>query len=132
MLDLLICQVSLRIQGGGAAVACGGDGLAVDMIGDVACGEDSGDVGGGGAVFLENVAVLVEVELIGVEEVGVGDVSDGDEDAGDFEFGFFAGLGVFEFHGAHFLIVVREVFRDDGIPDRFYFFISEGPVGHDF
>ena len=37
-------EVALRIQGGGAARAGGGDGLAVDVVHQVTAGEDAGQV----------------------------------------------------------------------------------------
>ena len=42
-------RYSLGIERGHAAHAGGGDGLAVDVVGDVAGGEDAGNVGGGAA-----------------------------------------------------------------------------------
>ena len=42
-------QKSLGVDGRHAARAGGGDGLAVDVIGDVAAGEDARDLGGGRA-----------------------------------------------------------------------------------
>ena len=56
-------QEPLRVDGGHAAAAGGGDRLAVAVVGHVARGEDAGHARGGGAVAGEQVAVLVHLEL---------------------------------------------------------------------
>lgn len=41
----LVGEVAFGFECGGAALAGGGDGLAVDVVGDVTCGEEAWDVG---------------------------------------------------------------------------------------
>ena len=129
---LVFRQIALGVQSGRAARSCRGYRLSIDVVGDVAGGEETGDVGGGAAIGVVEVAVFVEFDKAALEKLGVGDVADGDEDAGDFEFLFFAGDGVLEADGAHFAFVVGAVFGDLGVPDRFDFFVSERAVRHDF
>jgi len=122
-------EVFLGVEGGGAALAGGGDGLAVDVVGDVAGGEYAGDVCKGAAVA-DEVAAIVHLELA-AEGGGVRGVADGDEDALDLELAVLAGLDVFQLHGADFAVVVGEVFGDDGVPDGLDLRVRHGAVGHD-
>src|SRR5690606_22540108 len=55
-------EPALGVDGGHAAGAGGGDGLAVDVVLRVAAGEDAGDVGVGRARARLDVAGLVHVE----------------------------------------------------------------------
>src|SRR5206468_2807902 len=74
-------EPALGVQGGHAAGAGGGDGLAVVVVGDVAGGEDAFDAGpGAGRLRPDDVALVVDLELA-AEEGGVGGVADGQEDA---------------------------------------------------
>jgi len=61
--------------------------LAVDIVCDIAGGEDAGGAGGGGVAFGAilnfNIAVF-HVELAS-EKISVGFVANGDEDAGDID-----------------------------------------------
>src|SRR3982750_3810105 len=59
-----------------------GDGLAVDVVDDVATGEDAVDVGAGARVLDLDVALVVELELTG-EQLAARVVPDGDEQAAD-------------------------------------------------
>ena len=78
-------EVFFYFEGGHAAGACGGDGLAVAAVLDVSAGEDAGDdlavEGGEDVVLGEDVAVGVEVEHA-LEGDGVGDVADAEEHEG--------------------------------------------------
>ena len=56
-------EVALGVEGGGAAGAGGGDGLAVVVVDQVAAGENPVQVGVGGGVVDQDVAVVVEVDL---------------------------------------------------------------------
>src|SRR4051794_11535960 len=59
-----------------------GDGLAVDVVDDVAAGEDAVDVGPGGRVLDLDVTLVVELELPG-EQLAARVVPDGHEQAAD-------------------------------------------------
>ena len=72
----------------------GGNGLAVDVVLDVAAGKNAFDVGER-AVVGHEVTVFVGGELTS-EEVGVWPMADGHEDAGDGKRTFFTGNGVGE------------------------------------
>ena len=122
-------EVALGVESGGAALAGGGDGLAVGAVGDVAGGEDAGDVGVG-AVFLEEIALVIHVELA-AEGGGIGGVADGDEDALEFESRGAAGDEIGKVHGADLVLIVGEVAGDGGVPDGLDLGIAEGAVGHD-
>src|SRR5690606_40963190 len=84
---VLVVQVLLRIEGGHAAGAGGGDGVAVDMVGHIPGREHAGNGGGGGialgATFYRDVAVL-HGQLPG-EDIGAGFVADGDEHTGEVD-----------------------------------------------
>ena len=75
-------EVAFRFEGGGAALAGGGDGLAVVVVGNIARGEEARGLGGGAAGGLDDVTVFVLVDEV-AEEGAVGDMADGDEHAGD-------------------------------------------------
>ena len=68
-------QETLGFDGGFAAGAGSGDGLAVDAVFDVSGVEDAFDAGAGAALS-NDVAVGIEVDLP-LENLGVGDVADG-------------------------------------------------------
>ena len=76
LLDRL--QPLLTIDRRHASRAGGGDRLAIELILDVACDEDSGNAGAG-AVFRLDVPDLVDLKLA-LEDVGVRPVSDCDEE----------------------------------------------------
>ena len=82
-------EVLLDFEGGHAAGARGGDGLAVAAVLDVAAGEDAGNPGEDVVVGFD-VAVLIEIELAG-EHAGIGDVADAEKHAADAEVGLDAG-----------------------------------------
>src|SRR6185437_5047549 len=78
-------QKLLRIQCGHAAEARGSDGLAIDLVGDVAGCEYAAHGCGGGAAFqsgADHDVAVAHVELA-LEDAGVGRVADGHEQAGD-------------------------------------------------
>ncbi len=126
----LVAEVAFRIEGGSAALSGGRDGLAVSAVGDIASGEDAGQVGFR-AFTLEKVAVGVHVEFAD-KGFGVGGVSDRDEHAFEVELRGFSGDEVFDFDCGHFAFGVGDVFFNGGVPNRFNFGICEGAIGHDF
>src|SRR4051812_28753207 len=73
-------QPALGVDRGGRAGTGGGDRLAVDVVDDVATGEDSVDVGTGGGVLHLDVALVVELELTD-EQLAARIVPDRDEHA---------------------------------------------------
>ena len=79
--DALGFEPALGVDGGLAAVGCGGDGLAVSMVVDVAGDEDALDLRVG-LVVDDEVALLVDVEPV-AEGLGVRPIADGDEQAID-------------------------------------------------
>ncbi len=96
--------------------------MAVDVVHDVAGGEDAGDAGFGGFAFLAAFDVdvaVVHVKLAG-EDVGVGAVADGDEDALDSDFLGFWSVDLFEAQ-ASYTASVTEDFIEGVIPGDFYF-----------
>ena len=56
-------EVALGVQGGGAAGAGRGDGLAVGVVDDVAAGEHAGQVGAGRRAVDQDVALVVAADL---------------------------------------------------------------------
>ena len=104
-------EVAFRFEGGGAALAGGGDGLAVVVIGDIARGEEPRGLGGSSAWGLDDVTVFVFIDQI-TEKRAVGDMADGHEHAGDGEFRFFTIDEILQSHRAHFAFFVGEVFAD--------------------
>ena len=104
-------EVAFRFEGGGAALAGGGNGLAVVVVGDIARGEQARGLGGGAAGGLDDVTVFVLVDQV-AEKRAVGDMADGDKHAGDGEFRFFSANEVLQSHRAHFAFFVGEVFAD--------------------
>src|SRR6476469_705659 len=81
-------EPALGVDGRGRAGAGRGDGLAVDVVDDVAAGEDAVDVGAGARVLDLDVARVVELELAG-EQLAARVVPDRHEQAADRQ-----GLGV--------------------------------------
>ncbi len=122
-------EIAFCVDCGGASHACGGDGLAVDMIGAIAGSEHPGDIHGGADGGSE-ITGIVHVEDA-LEQLGIGDVADGDEQAGAGEQGFGVGLEVAEADTGDLAGGDIEDFGDDGIPDGFDLGIGEGTFGHD-
>ncbi len=81
----MLFEVLFDLEGGHAAGAGGGDGLAVAAVLNVSAGEDAGDdlavEGGEDVVAGLDVALGVEVEHA-LEGHRVGDVADGEEHEG--------------------------------------------------
>src|SRR5699024_9868717 len=71
-------QVPFGIQCRRAAGTCGGDRLAIVVVDDVTGREHPLDIGTGARVLHLDVALGVELDLIG-DEFGAGQVADGDE-----------------------------------------------------
>src|SRR6185369_8991450 len=97
-----VVDVVFGVERGHAAGAGGGDRLAVDVILDVAAGEDARDVGLR-AVVRDDVTVAIELELT-LEQRRVRRVPDGDEYAGHWNLGPLAGLAVADDHRGHFAL----------------------------
>ena len=74
-------EVAFGFESGGAAGAAAVTGLAIGVVGDIAGGKDALDVGGGAAVALEDVAVVIEIDDA-IEKLGVGDVANGHKNTG--------------------------------------------------
>ena len=83
-------QVALGVEGGRAAAAGGGDGLAVGVVDQVAAGEDARQVGQRRAALHQDVALVVEVDLA-LDQLAARVVADGDEQAGDGDVALLAG-----------------------------------------
>jgi hypothetical protein len=92
-------EVFFDLEGGHAAGAGGGDGLAVAAVLNVSAGEDAREEfavkGGEDVVASEDVALGVEVDHA-TEGFGVGNVADGEEHEGDRKDIGFAGDLVFD------------------------------------
>src|SRR5262245_43652139 len=85
-------EVTLGIEGRHAPRSCGSDGLAVDVILNVAGGEHPGHARPRPLIRLD-VAGLVQLDLSG-EQRGVRCVADGNEDAIERQFAEVAGLQI--------------------------------------
>ena len=81
------------IQRGHAAHSGAGDGLAVDVVGQVAGREDAGDGGAGGAGLDLHIAAVVQLQLV-LHQFGRGGMADGDEEARAGDVGDRAGQDV--------------------------------------
>ena len=102
-------EVAFRFEGGGAALAGGGDGLAVVVVGDIARSEEARGLGGSSAWGLDDVTVFVLVDEV-AEDGTVGNMADSDKHAGDGEFRFFSADEILQSHRTHFAFFVGEVF----------------------
>src|SRR5690606_1762455 len=113
-------QVLLGVQGSHAAETGRGDGLAVDVVGDVAGREHARHTGlrghARGAGLDAHVAVL-HVQLAG-EDVRVGLVAYGDEHGAEFDIADFAALRVAHPHALHFVAVTQH-FVQHVVPEDF-------------
>ena len=121
-------------EGGHAACAGGGDGLAVAAVLNVSAGEDAGDgravVRGKDVGMGEDVAVGVEVELA-AKHFGVGDVADAEEEEGDGELRALAGLDVAQAEAAHLLLFDAEHLFDDRAGEELNAGVGDGALHHD-
>ncbi len=127
-------EVFFHFEGGHAAGAGGGDGLAVAAVLDVSAGEDAGDdlavVGGEDVVLGEDVAVVVEVEEA-FEGEGVGDVADAEEHEADGEDGLLAAGTVAEAQAFDVLFFDAEDLFDGGVGEELDLGVGDGAVEHD-
>jgi hypothetical protein len=127
-------EVFFYFEGGHAAGAGGGDGLAVAAVLDVSAGEDAGDglavEGGEDVVVGEDVAVRVEVEHA-LEGQGVGDVADAEEHGRDGEDVLFGGGAIFEAQALDVLVFDAEDLFDGGVGDELDAGVGHGAVKHD-
>src|SRR5436309_11440844 len=87
----------------------------LDVILNVACGEDAGDVRARRSRIRSEITGLVVVEPV-EEERGGRVVADGDEHRVRVEFGDLAGLRRAQPQAAH--LVVSQHFLDDGVRDE--------------
>src|SRR5271170_3626522 len=122
-------QELFRIEGGHAAGARGGDGLAVAMILHIARNEYP-RYSGQGAMFGNEVAIAVHLQLA-FEHGRVGIVADGHEYAVNCDFASFFRLQVAK-TSAFDVPFRRKNFFDDERSDEFDFRIGPGAVNHDF
>ena len=85
---LQVVEVLFSIECSHTARSCRSDGLAVDVVGDVSSGENSGYTGAGSftieAAFDDDVTVF-HLQLV-LKNVGIRLVTDGDKNAGDVDF----------------------------------------------
>src|ERR1700677_2430129 len=127
-------EVLFYFEGGHAAGAGGGDGLAVAAVLDVSAGEDAGDdsaVDGGEDVVLgEDVAVVVEGEHA-LEGGGVGDVADAEEHGGDGEDVLVAGGFVAQAEALDVFFFYAEDLFDGGVGDELDAGVGHGALEHD-
>ena len=123
----LAFQPTLGVDGGHAAGAGRGDGLAIHMILNITTGEHALDIGMRSGVG-EQVPVVFEIELTD-EEVGVRSVPDGHKNPGHGKFALFAGVRVHQGHARDGLFAVDR--RHTGIPGEADLLVGEGTVLHD-
>src|SRR6476660_8012790 len=122
-------DVPLRVQGGRAAGAGSGDGLAVRVVHHVTRREHAGQVGhrGGGGDL--DVAALVQFHLA-VEQLTTRVVADGDEHTGHVQDLFRAGLDVAQAHPGDLSAAVDEL-GDDGVPIDADLVVGQRALCHD-
>jgi hypothetical protein len=127
-------EVFFYFEGGHAAGAGGGDGLAVAAVLDVSAGEDAGDdlavESREDVVLGEDVAVGVEVHHA-LEGDGVGDVADAEEHRGDGEDVLDAGDGIFEAQALDVFFFDAEHLFDGGAGEELDVGVGHGALKHD-
>lgn len=127
-------EVLFDLEGGHAAGAGGGDGLAIAAVLNVSAGKDAGEEfaveGGEDVVAGEDVALRVEV-YHAAEGFGVGDVADGEKHEGDGQNVLFAGDLVFDAEALDVLVLDAEHLFDDGVGEELDLGVSDGAVEHD-
>ncbi len=121
-------EEALRVEGRHAAGAGGGDGLPVDVILDVAGGEDTRDVRRGGAGLRDEVPVLVVIELVDEERCGR-IVADRDEDAVGGHVPHLVGHRVAQAHALDRLLAEEVV--DDRVRDELDLRVVACALEHD-
>jgi len=127
-------EVLLYFEGGHAAGAGGGDGLAVAAVLDVSAGEDAGDdfavLRGEDIVLCENVAVGVEVDHA-LKGLGIGDVANGEEHEFDGKDALVAGDAVFDAQAGNVLVFGAEDLLDRGAGEEVDLWVSDCALEHD-
>lgn len=130
----MLFQIFFDFEGGHAAGAGGGDGLAVAAVLDVSAGEDSGDdlafESGEDVVLRQDVAVGVEVQH-SLEGGGVGNVADAEEHGGNGKDMLDAGGGVFEAQALDVFFFDTEHLFDCGAGEEVDVGVRHGAVEHD-
>ncbi len=114
------------VEGGHAACACGGDGLTVVFVCDIACGEDALDGSVRRVWGCDDIAVLIHMDLF-LEEGSGGVMTDGDEESLEVEGVLSFGLCIFEEDG--FEGVCSEYIEHACIPQDFDFGVVEDARG---
>jgi len=122
-------QESLRVHGGHATGTCGGDGLAIGLILDVASSKNTIDIRAASLVSLE-VTSFVRIELP-AEDFRVGLVTNADKKAGNWEDRCFVVLNVAKFDGFDVVLCGIEYFLDDDRGEEFDFVVGLGAIEHD-
>jgi len=133
-LPAVFFEVLFYFEGGHAAGASGGDGLAVAAVLDVSAGEDAGDdlsvEGREDVAAGEDVAVGVEVEHA-LEGFGVGGVADAEEHEADGKNVLFAGGEVFEAQALDIFFFDAEYLFHGGVGEELDVGMGHGAVEHD-
>ena len=123
-----------RVEGGHTAHARSGDGLAVDVVGDVASGIDAFDSRLGGTGLDDDVAAFFHFQLACEQGRGRG-VADGDEDTVSLDFRGLARDGVLEAHTGNVLgktVDGTDDFLDGTVPDDVDLRVLEQALLQDF
>ena len=127
-------EVFFCFEGGHAAGAGGGDGLAVATVLNISAGVDAGEdfavEGGEDVVLGEDVAVVVEVEET-LEGEGVGDVADAEEHEVDGEDGLLAVGAVAQAQALDVLVFDTEDLFDCGVGEELDLRMGDGTLEHD-
>ncbi|ESQ07370.1 sugar ABC transporter ATPase [Streptomyces sp. PVA_94-07] len=123
------CEVAFGVESGRSTGPGGGDGLAVDVVDDVAGGKDSGEVRTGGGGLHHDVALVVQVELSG-EEFGAGVVADGDEQSRGRPLTDLACQRVAQGHSAEHAVLLLDL-DDLAVEREGDLVVGEGAVPHD-
>lgn len=123
-------EIPLGIDGGHATHTGGGDGLAVDLVGAIACGENAGNMGFASVVKFQ-VAIFIHVEFA-FKNLRIGNMSDGDENSRAIENARLACFHIFQFHAGDFALFGVQNFLDHRIPNGFDFWVSQRALSHNF
>ena len=126
---LLRREPALGVQCRHGTHARGRDGLAVDVVDDVARGEDAGDVGRR-PVVRQQVAGLVVLELV-EEELGVGVVPDRDEESLRGDLARVVALQIADTYAGDLSGVAAHDLLHDRVGDPLDLLVRTGTVEHD-
>jgi hypothetical protein len=130
----VLFEVLFYFEGGHAAGAGGGDGLAVAAVLNVSAGEDAGDdlsvEGGIDVVLGEDVAVRIEIHHA-LEGRGIGDMADAEEHRRYGKDVFVVGGEVLEPQAFDVLLFDTEDFFDGSAGEEVNFGMGHGAVEHD-